>query len=273
MEKQSVYTRESPSFELELRIKNDDFLPTLQDFQQDWLVNKLMNEAARDLEQTSELSRRFVHGTKRPAIPEDWGQQEVAYDDKQLMLKGHQVMQAWEDRIMQAMAENITQTHGDILEIGFGMGISATHILEQGVRSYTVVEPNVNVMKAFENWREKYASTPVKLLRGNWQDVSNQFTEYDGVSFDPYFVADPGSVEVESSTAVGSFLPLVVPHIREGGVMTYFTREIDSFSRAHQRMLFKYFRSVEIKKIADLTPPDDCNYWWADSMMVVKAVK
>ncbi|QLQ31251.1 MAG: hypothetical protein HZT40_06135 [Candidatus Thiothrix singaporensis] len=48
MEKQSVYTRESPSFELELRIKNDDFLPTLQDFQQDWLVNKLMNEAARD---------------------------------------------------------------------------------------------------------------------------------------------------------------------------------------------------------------------------------
>ena len=273
MEKQSVYKREYPSFELELRIKHDEYLPTLQDFQQDWLMNKFINESARDLEQTSELARRFVPGSKRPEMPENWEQQEVAYDDEQLLLKGHQVMQAWEHRIMQAMAENITQTHGDILEIGFGMGISATYILEQGVRSYTVVEPNVNVLKAFDKWCEKYSSTPITLLHGNWQDVADQFSQYDGVLFDPYFVSDPGSVEVESSTAVGSFLPLVVPHIRENGVMTHFTREIDSFSRAHQRMLFNYFRSVEIKKIADLAPPDDCNYWWADSMMVVKAIK
>ena len=143
MKSNDVYKRENDLFDLELRIKSEEFLPTLQDFQEEWLVNKLMNEAARDLEQTSELSRNFVHGTKRPEMPENWGEQDVAYDDKQLVLKGHQVMQAWEDRIMSAMAENITQTHGDILEIGFGMGISATHILEQGVNSYTVVEPNI----------------------------------------------------------------------------------------------------------------------------------
>lgn len=273
MAHQTIYKKESPIFDLELRIKSDEFSPTLQDFQQEWLMNKFMNESARDLEQTAILSQRFVQGTKRPELPKNWEKQDIEYDDKQLLLKGHQVMQAWEHRIMQAMANNITETHGDILEIGFGMGISATYILDQKVRSYTIVEPNDNVLKALETWKKSYTSTPIHLLHGNWQDTTDKFEQYDGVLFDPYFVSDLGSVEVESSTAVGSFLPLVIPHIREGGVMTYFSREIDSLSRAHQRLLFKYFRSVEIKKISDLIPPEDCNYWWADSMMVVKAIK
>ncbi|MFN0122949.1 MAG: class I SAM-dependent methyltransferase [Blastocatellia bacterium] len=268
-----TYKKEFAAFDLELRNKSDEALPTLQDFQREWLMRKFMNESARDLEQTNLLSQRFVRGTKRPPLPENWDKQDVEYDDKQLLLQGHQVMQAWEHRIMEAMAANITETHGDVLEIGFGMGISATYILENGVRSYTVVEPNHAVVKAFEKWRESYPATPVRLLHGTWQQLSGQFEQYDGVLFDPYFVSEPDSVEVESTTGVGSFLPLVIPHLREGGAMTYFTREIDSLSRPHQRMLFKYFRSVEMKKISDLVPPDDCNYWWADSMMVVRAIK
>lgn len=268
-----AYKKEFADFELELRLKSNEVLSTLQDFQSEWLMRKFMNESARDIEQTKLLSQRFVRGTKRPPLPESWENQAVQYDGKQLLLQGHQVMQAWEHRIMQAMAENVTQTHGDVLEIGFGMGISATYILENGVRSYTVVEPNHAVVQAFEQWRQPYAATPIRLLHGTWQKMSEQFEQYDGVLFDPYFVSEPDSVEVESTTGVGSFLPLVVPHLREGGAMTYFTREIDSLSRAHQRLLFKHFRSVEMKKISDLVPPDDCNYWWADSMMVVKAIK
>ncbi|MEK8021082.1 MAG: class I SAM-dependent methyltransferase [Candidatus Parabeggiatoa sp.] len=268
-----IYKKDLVHFDLELRIKSDEFMPTLQDFQREWLMCKFMNESARDLQQTNLLSQRFVRGTKRPDLPENWDKQAVQYDETQLLLQGHQVMQSWEHRIMQAMAENVTETHGDVLEIGFGMGISATYIQEYGVRTYTIVEPNDAVVKAFKQWHQSYALTPIHLLHGTWQEVSEQFGQYDGVLFDPYFVSEPDSVEVESSTGVGSFLPLIVPHLREGGVMTYFTREIDSLSRAHQRLLFKYFRAVEMKKIEDLVPPDDCNYWWADSMMVVKAIK
>ncbi len=267
------FRRESADFQLELRLKGDEFLGSLQDFQREWLINKFMNESARDLEQLGPLAKRFVRGTKRPPLPADWDKQEVAYDDAQLVLKGHQVMQAWEHRIMQAMAAAITETHGDILEIGFGMGISATYICDADVRSYTVVEPNSGVMRALDDWSKGYPDTPIKVLKGFWQDVAGDFEQYDGVLFDPYFVADPGTVEVESSTAVGAFLPLVVPHIRDGGVMTWFSREIDSLSRAHQRMLFKYFSRVELLPINGLTPPEDCNYWWADSMMVIRATK
>ncbi|OAD20660.1 guanidinoacetate N-methyltransferase, partial [Candidatus Thiomargarita nelsonii] len=157
--------------------------------------------------------------------------------------------------------------------IGFGMGISATYIQEYGIRSYTIVEPNDAVIQAFEQWKNRYDQNKIHLIHSNWQEASDQFKQYDGILFDPYFVSEPDAVEVESSTAVGSFLPRIMPHLRDGGVMSYFTREIDSLSRAHQRLLFKYFKSVEIKKIDELVPPDDCNYWWADSMMVVKATK
>ena len=38
------------------------------------------------------------------------------------------VMMDWEDSLMSASAAYVTQNGGDILEIGFGMGISASFI-------------------------------------------------------------------------------------------------------------------------------------------------
>ena len=54
---------------------------------------------------------------------------------------------------------------------------------------------------------------------------------------------------------------------------TYFSNEIDSLGRGHQRALFKHFSSVSLKMI-DLELPNDIkDTWWADSMVIVKAVK
>ena len=39
-----------------------------------------------------------------------------------------QVMMSWEDNIMKASADYVCENGGDILEIGFGMGISANYI-------------------------------------------------------------------------------------------------------------------------------------------------
>ena len=198
MNNKETYKKNFEHFDLELRIKSDEYLSTLQDFQREWLIGKFMNESARDLEQTDLFSQSFVHGTKRPLLPKDWEKQEVEYDNSQLLLKGHQVMQSWEHRIMKEMAKNITETHGDILEIGFGMGISATYIQKYGVSSYTVVEPNDAIVQEFEKWRAQYSQNKINLIHSNWQDASNKLEQYDGVFFDPYFVSETDSVEVES---------------------------------------------------------------------------
>ncbi len=37
-------------------------------------------------------------------------------------------MEDWQTPLMQAMARHVTETHGDVLEIGFGRGVSAEFI-------------------------------------------------------------------------------------------------------------------------------------------------
>ena len=51
-----------------------------------------------------------------------------------------EVMMSWESPIMEASAEWVCSGGGDILEIGFGMGISASFIQQQNISSHTIVE-------------------------------------------------------------------------------------------------------------------------------------
>ena len=75
------------------------------------------------------------------------------------------------------------------------------------------------------------------------------------------------------ATFAEHFFETASEHLRPGGVFTYFSNEIDSLGRGHQRALFKHFSSFSLKMI-HLELPDDINdTWWADSMVIVKAVK
>ena len=50
-----------------------------------------------------------------------------------------QVMMNWEDNIMKAKADYVCENGGDILEVGFGMGISADYIQANNPSSHTIV--------------------------------------------------------------------------------------------------------------------------------------
>ena len=76
-----------------------------------------------------------------------------------------------------------------------------------------------------------------------------------------------------SVTFAAHFFPVAAAHLRPGGVFTYLSNEIDSLSRAHQRLLFAHFRSVRMQRVPLVLPPDVRDAWWADSMVVVEAVK
>ena len=51
-----------------------------------------------------------------------------------------EVMMDWENTIMSASAAYVCEGGGDILEIGFGMGISATYIQSHTINSHTIIE-------------------------------------------------------------------------------------------------------------------------------------
>ena len=185
-------------------------------------------------------------------------------------------MEDWQVPIMRAMADVATETHGDVLEIGFGRGVASTFLQEGGVRSHTVVECNDSVVERFHEWKAGYPTQDIRLLHGRWQDVDAEMGLYDGIFFHTYPLNEEEVMAYvhKSTTFAEHFFDTAARHLKDGGCFTYLTNEIDSFSRAHQRSLFSHFSSFTLSLVGPLMLPVDVkDAWWADSMVVVKAVK
>ena len=63
-----------------------------------------------------------------------------------------EVMMDWEAPIMEKSAEYVCHNKGDVLEIGFGMGICADYIQAQGVNSHTIVEIHPQIIDKLKIW-------------------------------------------------------------------------------------------------------------------------
>lgn len=270
-----VCRRRAHGLEVSASLNDDRFLCTPDPAQRNWTVVRALEEAADDLVHLDAVARRFVDGSTRAPITGGLSHGQARYDDAQLIIDRQQVMQDWERPYMEAMSQVVTDAHGDVLEIGFGMGISASCIQARGVRSHTVIECNDDVRARFDAWRAGYPGRDIRLAFGTWQDVIGELGLFDGIFFDTYPLSEAEFEQhvVRSSTFAEHFFEAAAAHLRPGGVFTYYSNEIDSVSRRHQRALFKHFRQIAFSVCHPLSPPDDCNYWWADSMIVTRAVK
>ena len=254
-----------PNFDISLQIKNENFIRPPRESQRNWLLNQAINEVVLDLEHYHELAEHFVPGDPQ-----------VSLDDRtQSDLEDNEIMEDWQIPIMQAMASNVTQAHGHVLEIGFGIGASATNIQEAGVESHTIVECNDSVVERYHQWKENYPDRDIRLIHGLWQETTDQLEVYDGIFFHTYPLNESEYLEniINSITYAGHFFPTAASHLRDGGIFTYLTNEIDSLSRAHQRLLFKYFSSIELEVIQFDIPANVKDAWWSGSMVVIKAKK
>ena len=95
-----------------------------------------------------------------------------------------EVMMNWEDPLMSASAAYVTKNGGDILEIGFGMGISAGYIQSHSINSHTIVENHPQIITKAQAWASDKSN--VNIVTGSWYDNLNNLSTYDGVSYDTY---------------------------------------------------------------------------------------
>lgn len=257
--------RRTPDFEIIVDIKNDHFIAPPRESQRNRLLNRAVVEFVDDLNQLHQLAASFVPGQDTLQV------QERTHID----LSDDDIMEDWQIPLMRAMAAIATESHGDLLEIGFGRGVSAGIIQEMGVRSHTIVECNESVIERFHRWHARYPGRSIRLLEGRWQDVLGQFTEYDSVFFHTYPLNEEEYLELaaNSVTFAEHFFPTASAYLRSGGVFTYLTNEIDSLSRGHQRALLQHFRSFSVHIQQLQMPADVRDTWWANSMVVVRAVK
>ena len=97
---------------------------------------------------------------------------------------GDEIMMDWEHPIMSASAAYVTEGGGDILEIGFGMGISAGYIQSHSISSHTIVENHPQILEKLQTWVN--GKSNVTIISQSWADVTGSLSTYDGVFYDTY---------------------------------------------------------------------------------------
>lgn len=190
--------------------------------------------------------------------------------DTELQIGGWQVMQSWERPLMDIMAREVTASKGDILEVGFGMGISARAIVDQGCRTYTVIEAHPGVAALAREWTS-HLDIPANVIEGLWQDVIPQLslsTQFDGILFDTYPLS-----EAERSRNHVPFVPWAPLLLRNEGVFVYYSDETEEFRAEHLKLLLSNFDEVKLIKVSGLEFPPDCEYWDSSHMIVPVARK
>ena len=95
-----------------------------------------------------------------------------------------EVMMDWEDTIMSASAAYACEGGGDILEIGFGMGISANYIQQHTINSHTIIENHPQVITKAQAWAADKSN--VTILEGSWFDIKDTLSTYDGLFYDTW---------------------------------------------------------------------------------------
>jgi guanidinoacetate N-methyltransferase len=97
---------------------------------------------------------------------------------------GDQVMMEWEKPYMKALVERLSPS-GDVLEIGFGLGYSASYISEYPITSYTVIESDPEVAKRALDWASNQ-TFPVRVVEGPWQETLKYLGKFDAIFFDDF---------------------------------------------------------------------------------------
>ena len=119
----------------------------------------------------AELVLGVVGGDREPDL--SYLSHPVRYDgdDKLLDTENDAVMMDWEAPLMRRHAQVMCASRGDVMNIGFGMGIIDGYVQdENSPRSHTIVEAHPDVYAHMK--RQGWTSKPnVHVEFGRWQDV------------------------------------------------------------------------------------------------------
>ena len=259
--------KRSKAYEIVVTIHDENFIRPPKDAQRNAIVNRALKEFVGDLNILDNQAKHFVPGATAHTFKEERSQKQ---------LTAQEIMEDWQIPLMKEMAKTIAENGGDILEIGFGRGVSADMIMQYPISRYTTIECNDDVVKTyFESFKNKHTNKNIKLVHGLWQDTIESVGEFDGILFHTYPLNDDEYMQYVngSITFAEHFFEHASKHLKIGGAFTYFSNEIDSLSREHQQLLLKHFSSFSIKVLHLEMPKDVLDTWWANTIVVIKAIK
>ena len=172
----------------------------------------------------------------------------LTFEDTKILNEDNaEVMMDWEAPIMEKSAEFICHNNGDVLEIGFGMGVCSDYIQTQGVNSHTIIEIHPEIIEKLKIWAD--GKTNVTIVEGDWSSVENLST-YDGIFIDTY-----------GDDNWSDFKDFALAKVKSGAKITYWNNFTDKRNE-HS------FDSISFDDIS--VSPDDNTYFTSNTYHMPK---
>ena len=177
--------------------------------------------------------------------------------------ENHQVMMEWEKPYME---ESIKQLNpfGKVLEIGFGLGYTATKICSfEAVKEYNVIECTPIVWDKFEEFKNEQEflrpELKVNLIKGRWEDVLQTTGIYDCIYFDDYILSSNQPINDRFDNFLYNVL---LKH-------TIIGSRISVFSNNNVKEKYNTINCIKVECIEyKIDIPDYCKYAKGDKMYI-----
>jgi SAM-dependent methyltransferase len=170
-------------------------------------------------------------------------------DDLLIDTNGFQVMMEWEKSYMEALIDNLNPT-GDVLEIGFGFGYSATRIQQHNIKSYTVIECDPASIERAKKWAKKQPH-PVTVIEGFYHIEIQKLNK----KFDAVFI-DDSPREIDQAARQGNMVELfsiLITRMANVGCRVSWYAQVPSWFHCHPA-------TIHSCKPFKVNIPKKCNY-------------
>ncbi len=166
-------------------------------------------------------------------------------DGRVIYTDDYMVMMDWEKPLMKIGAETVCWNKGDVLNVGFGLGIVDGYIQELNPKSHSIIEIHPDVHKKIlkDSWQK---ITNVNLYFGDWRDFLDELPKMDGIYFDTLHHQD-----------FIDFISIAWRFLKKDGVFSFFNNTFDDnnklfFHPDYEPYIKKYYNiDFKIIKIED----------------------
>ena len=189
-------------------------------------------------------------------------QQEYKIDEhgKEILLQDNenQVMMEWEKPYMEACIDKL-QPKGDVLEIGFGMGYSATQIQKYKPKSHTIIEMDSMVIKRLKNWAKDYDN--IIIVEGTWQEKIHDLGKFDEIFFDDYPLKEPENLLEKKLLAERFIMFLDICRYSHSKSTTKISAYVHDPKAEFKKRMDENLYYSYVEHFVNITVPDNCNYY------------